>query len=250
MPTQVALCSIFRNSTKYIDKYFEQISRLKIMLEEEDKNLRLYLGYGDSTDGTGELLHEACIHRFSAVLIDVSHGGPEFGPEVNATRFKQLAYCGNKVLEHLPLDTAQVIWVESDLVWYPNVLTRLLRLLDEYSAACPMIFDAGGLSKFYDTWAFRIHGIPFTKDFPHHRHLMSNYGGIHHLDSGGSCMAIRGEVAHHVRFTNDEVFVGLSKQIWDQGGTLVLDSGCYVTHPWHDPKISVEPVRLLEVCTQ
>ena len=46
---KIAIGSIFRNSTSYVDRYFEQIERLE---SELDAPVALILGEGDSTDST------------------------------------------------------------------------------------------------------------------------------------------------------------------------------------------------------
>ena len=91
----VTVISAFRNSEAYIDRYFQQIDRLANLLAKRKPytRLNLVLGYGDSTDGTGEILFEAAADSIGAHLLDVSHGGPHFGSIEHPQRFRQLALC-------------------------------------------------------------------------------------------------------------------------------------------------------------
>lgn len=90
----VVICSAFRNSESYIDRYFEQMYELERLLFLRGDCLSLVLGYGDCSDDTATLLFEHTSGGIGARLIDVSHGGPTFVSIVHEQRFKQLAYIG------------------------------------------------------------------------------------------------------------------------------------------------------------
>src|SRR5688572_2826374 len=100
----ITIVSAFRNATSYIQIYFQQMDELLLALNKAGHNLNLILGYGDSHDGTGEMLFEECVYRFSARLVDVSHGGLHYGSVVHPERFKQLAFVGNALWKHIPQD--------------------------------------------------------------------------------------------------------------------------------------------------
>lgn len=224
----VVICSAFRNSAAYIDRYFAQMYELERLLFLRGDCLSLVLGYGDSTDDTGTLLFEQTSGGIGARLLDVSHGGPVHGSIVNADRFRQLAYIGNKIFANVPFDDADaVIWLESDLIWEPCVIIELLNHLQWHACVAPMVLDSNGVT-WYDTWAFRKGGVQFTKQPPYHPGLN---GGMVKLDSVGSCVAINVPEFHRLTVPEDTVIVGVCEQIRALGGSVGLDCTLKVYHP-------------------
>ena len=226
----ITLCSAFRNSTPYLARYFNQINDLDYALHSQGHKLQLVWGEGDSSDGTLTMLKGAQF-RFRAQLVDCTHGGAEHGSVVSAERFRQLAHVGNTILQAVPEETDALLWVESDLIWHPATLLGLPNRLSVYPAVCPKILlkRAGWPAyTWYDTWAFRLDG----KHFDHRRPYHPAHDGVSilRIDSGGSCMAIRGELAQKVSFPEEDVFVGLSRQLYEHGGSLWLDPTISVTH--------------------
>lgn len=223
----VVICSAFRNATGYIDRYFAQVDALSTALAKRHDHLSLVLGYGDSDDGTGEHLFEAATLSIGARLIDVSHGGPAFGPVVDAQRFKQLAYVGNKILSNVPSDADVVVWLESDLIWRAEMLARLI--YHKLPVVAPMVYErkSGG---FYDTFAFVKNGLNFTKHYPFHRELLGVIG-ILDVDSVGSCVVMSGDVARGLRIPEADVLVGACRELRDNGHVIWVDTGAEVWHP-------------------
>lgn len=222
----VAVISCFRNATAYIPRYFDQVGALAKALAARGDWLSLLLGYGDSADGTGEMLFEEAQFNISAHLVDVSHGGPVFGSIEHPQRFKQLAYAGNKLLDYIPADADIVGIVESDLIWDAATIVRLIDHLQYCEAIAPMIMD--GPDSFYDVWGFRRNGVRFTKTRPFHPELN---GQVLKVDSAGSVLFMRGDLARLARFTDGEAIVGLCKEIYQYGGRIWLDPAATVTHP-------------------
>lgn len=66
----VVICSAFRNSESYIDRYFEQMYELERLLFLRGDCLSLVLGYGDCSDDTATLLFEHTSGGIGARLID------------------------------------------------------------------------------------------------------------------------------------------------------------------------------------
>ena len=232
----IYLCSIFRNAASYLDRYVEQAAGLDRKLTEYGGWLRLVLGYGDSNDHTGELLYEALCNRIDATLIDVSHNGPVYGPVVDARRFRQLAYCGNRVLDQIPADADMVLWAESDLIWHPEVLYEMIirtswRL--QPTVLAPMVLEATSPRRFYDTWAFRYQGKMFEKEYPFHPELADVWakGLPVEMDSVGSCVAMPASLARTRRFPEEDVFVGFCNQVRQEKGQVLLDPALAVAHP-------------------
>jgi hypothetical protein len=226
----VTILSLFRNSTHYLERYFEQMDSLQARLRERGDTLHLILGYGDSIDGTGEALFDECANRFCALLVDVSHGGRHYGSIEHPTRFKQLAYCGNKLLACVPTDADVVGIVESDLIWDANTMVALIDHLAHVPAIAPMIMD--GERSFYDGYAFRKNGVRFTKTPPYCEWLGSD---LMQVDSAGSVLFARGNLARKARLTDEQVIVGYCEAIREQGGSIWLDPTRTVYHPPYFP---------------
>lgn len=225
----VVLCSSFRNSSNYIERYFEQVNTLNKLLTERDDSLSLVLGYGDSTDDTDALLTEQTKSGVKATMVDATHGGKAFGSIVDAERFKQLAYVANTVLASLPDDADVVIWCESDLIWDAETLVKLIDRLKKVSCVAPMIMElsTGG---FYDTWAFRRAGMPFEKQSPYHPSLNPFNDDLIRMDSVGSCVAMRADIARRVNLPDEDVIVGMCRQIYEMNESVWLDSSLTVYH--------------------
>ena len=91
--------SAFRQAAGYIERYCRQIDELQRLLLRRGDTLRLLLGYGDSTDDSGNILFDECCQRFDCLLLDVSHGGPFYDSIEDPQRFKPVSYT------HLTLPT-------------------------------------------------------------------------------------------------------------------------------------------------
>lgn len=224
----VTIISCFRNATGYIQDYFDQMGALAKLLSARGDKLKLTLGYGDSTDGTGEMLYEEATFCMDALLVDVSHGGHVFGSIEHPQRFKQLAGVGNRLLEHVD-ETAHVVGiVESDLIWDAETMVRLIDQIEgvRYVAVAPMVMD--GPESFYDVFAFRKNGVRFTKTPPYCDWLDKD---MMQLDSAGSVLFVHADLARKARFSDGESIVGFCKQIIWHGGSIWLDPQATVKHP-------------------
>jgi hypothetical protein len=227
------LASIFRNSSSYVDRYIRQASLLRDAINklhpQNTHSLRLVLTEGDSTDDTYDLLDLAAAGKgFSYDLEQVNHGGPSFGSVDNKTRWRNISRVCNATLDRIQPSDDIVIYVESDLLWSPDVMTSLIRHLWQVNAVAPMCFHATtGL--FYDTWGFRKNGKQFQPKPPYHLDVQDILTPI---DSAGSCIVMRGEVARKARFTPPEFgIVGFGYDMNAQGYQLWLDPNQLVIHP-------------------
>lgn len=223
----VTIVSAFRNAVAYIPRYVAQVCDLSDLLRRRGDCLNLLLGYGDSTDGTGEALFDACANRIGAHLMDVSHGGPHFGSIEDAQRFRQLSQTWNKLLPNIPKEADAVVLLESDLVWEAATLMALIDHLATYPAIAPMIFDVDPADRFRDVYAFRRNGARFTNEAPYHADLN---GAVLQVDSAGSALALRGPLARAVSVPEADVVVGVCRQIYEQGGAVYVDPQLKVFH--------------------
>jgi hypothetical protein len=190
------------------------------------------LGYGDSSDGTGELLFDKFAFEIGALLIECNHGGPEFGPIVDSTRFAQLSFVANRIWRCIPLDTDVFCSIESDLIWDAKTILKLIDHVSEYPVIAPLVFhrEPAGASfvRFYDTFAFRINGERFTNEPPYHPSLN---GSVMRLDSAGSCLVMQGSIARQITVPEEDVIVGTCKQIYSLGYAVHCDPQLRVEHP-------------------
>lgn len=227
----VTIISTFRQATAHIPRYFDQVGALDKLLAARGDWLKLILGYGDSTDGTGEMLFDEATFCMDAQLIDVSHGGKHYGSIEHPQRFKQLAYVGNKLLDCVPADADVVGIVESDLVWQSETMVKLIERLAYIPAVAPMVMD--DLESFYDVWAFRKDGVRFTKEPPYHEGLDIGNAVLIPVDSAGSVLFAHGDLARKARLTDGEAIIGYCKDINKYGGVIWLDTTQAVQHPAH-----------------
>ena len=207
-----------RNSSSYVLRYVEQIRELQNILPQ----LRVVVGEGDSTDDTRGLL-EMAAPDFE--VVDVSHGGPVYGSVDNVDRWSQIAKAVRTTLDAVGDYDDALIWVESDLIWSPGSIFKLVANIQQRMASCPMVLSAGE-KRFYDTWGYRLDKEFFLPQPPYwpKRPYMSDQG-LARIDSCGSCFAICGTGA------------GVIKE-WDGTwpfrpplGMLWLDPTVEVHHP-------------------
>lgn len=231
----VTILSCFRNACPYLERYCEQMDGLQTLLQKRGDHLTLILGYGDSTDGTEAALFDECSNRFCALLVDVSHGGPVFASIEDPVRFRQLAYVGNRLLEHVPRDADVVGIVESDLIWDAQTMVQLIEDLEHlpppFGAVAPMVMD--GPNSFYDVFAFRRGGVRFTKKPPYGPFTIAPDPlciNLEWIDSAGSVLFMDAELARKARFGERDAIVSFCRQINWHGGSIWLDTQAKVIH--------------------
>ncbi len=239
--SRVVLCSAMRNAAQHVPRYFQQVAGLYLALAALGMTPYLLIGEGDSTDATRPMLIEAMRQTgLAGKLIDTTHGGPSFGPVENRQRFAQLAGVYNTLWLHIPADAEAVIFVEGDLIWRPHTLAVLVARLTLYPAVAPMVMHAPGCTLygdpqgrwFYDTWAFRLGGQRFSNRPPYHPDVNGGATcGAVPLDSAGSCIAMRAEVAASAYFPPDDMVLGMTRQLAAQGTPVYLQPDLEVEHP-------------------
>jgi hypothetical protein len=229
----VTLCSAFRNSMSYLQRYFDQASSLNAALLAQGHDLYLVIGEGDSTDDTQQaLLDYMESPDLDVVLVDVAHGGPEYGSLVHAERFRQLAAVWNVLFGYIPPKADAVLVIESDLIWEPATMLALLDDLEHVGAVSPMVMlkrEGFPPDYFYDTWAFWRNGVQI-RPMPPYFDGLDDDSDLHEVDSAGSCMAMLGDVARRVTWPEEDVFRGLCRQVREGGDHIYLDTRLKVTH--------------------
>ena len=228
---KVCLCSAFRDSTPYLNRYLTQVAGLDRLLADRGMAFRCVWGEGDSTDETYmALTHSRTIYRYT--LVDCTHGGPKFGSVVDAQRFRQLAHVGRGIFAGIPADADVVVWVESDLVWEPATLLALIERVSSgrYPVMAPMVYlrrEGWGECDWYDTWATRKDGKHFSHKPPYHNCYMPDRPFM--VDSTGSCVAFRGDIARRL-IIDERLFPGACEQIYKMGHSVWIDPALSVIH--------------------
>ena len=240
-PKRVALLSIFRNASSYVERFAEQVDQLERLLSQHGTLLEVYVAEGDSTDNTYQLLFNMFGNGYynaeggftPCKLIQVNHGGPVFGSVDDAVRWRQISKVCNTLLGVVPDCIDGAVYVESDLIWQPETILRLLEhvWVDRVDAVAPMCFHQE-TGKFYDIWGHRIADQYFTPDPPYHPDLAGDMVNLAKISSAGSCIAMKGEVARTCRYTPPELgMVGFGHDIQAHGYSLWLDPTQAVFHP-------------------
>ena len=222
----ICLCSAFRDSCEYLQRYLAQVTALDEVLHARGDKLSFVWGEGDSTDHTRRTLNAARF-RFNAVVVDCSHGGTVFDSVVVAERFRQLAHVGRCIFAEIPKTADVVVWVESDLVWQPETIVGLIdRLGDDVAAVAPSIIlhrDGWPSNTWYDTHCY------YTADGKHFKHRppyhVANTGGMMEMGSVGSCVAMDAVLARAVTI-DERVIMGICEDIRKMGGRI-----------WYDPTL-------------
>lgn len=228
---RVTLGSAFRNSAGgQIRRYFHQVDALIGALMPGGHELDLILVEGDSRDNTREEL--ACRAKDTGLsfnLVTRNHGKKEFGSTEDPERMKALSYVGNGILESVRRSTDVLFYVESDLIWKPDVL---LRLADELlpkriDVIAPLVF-AG--EHFYDVWGFRDLGGKRFGPFHPYSHTLK-LSEPTEVGSVGSCLVMFGDVARHTRIPEGEALVGFCRAARENGYRVWTDARERVDHP-------------------
>lgn len=217
---KVAIFSLFRDSSwQYIEKYLDRAKSITCPCD-----LEWFLVEGDSVAPTLGYLKEAVVDDPRFKILNIRTGIPFMGSVLHPARFKCLARTGNTALDVIALGDYDYVWfVDSDLLYHPSLLGRLICLDLEVVAPLFMAADA-----FYDVWGYR--------------HLNGESVGIGlewiktrepiQISSAGGCALFKHEyIASGARMTEAESIVGLCKESTKLGATIWLDPTSVIWHP-------------------
>jgi hypothetical protein len=224
----IALCAMFQNATEYLQRYAMQVKSLRDAAPQHEFDM--ILAEGDSTDG--DATWRSLNDLFPGKAFKRVHGGQIYGPIDVTQRWLQISFVMDGVFERVRPEHEAVIWVESDLIWEPATLLKLLDHIQKpgVDAAVPMIWMRGA---FYDIWGYRRDGIRFTNNPPYHRLFsIPPVNGLYLLDSGGGCVAMRGEIARSCRCRPPALAaVGFYQDMRVHGWRVWLDPTLSISHP-------------------
>jgi hypothetical protein len=224
----VVMASLFRNSTGYLDRYLDQVAALRSRFD----SFRLLAVEGDSKDHTrNALVDGARIRSLELELVTCNHNGPVFGSTEDPARMVQLSKVVDTVFENVHEDDDVLIYVESDLVWDVETMSRLIHFAsdreDGFDVFAPLVFHVNGT--FYDVWGFRKDGERFGHPPPYHRDFQPD--SLMEMDSVGSCLAMRTRVARTCRVKNDYCLVGWCADAREHGFRIAAATNLRITHP-------------------
>ena len=219
---KVAILSLFRdNEGIYIDDYLARIKSLTY------KEIMVYLVEGDSKDNTLAQLDSianasANKERFRVVKHDT--GRPKYGSVVNLDRFLALGETANAALERIVRDSWAdgVLVIDSDLLYPPNIIERLLSTKKDIVAPKIMAGKA-----FYDIWGFRrLDGNHFSSN----RNDITESKPFEIYSAGGVVMFPLEAIKQGARYT-DEAIVSLCRECAKLGYSIWCDPSISVYHP-------------------
>lgn len=227
----IAVGSAFRNSASGLTAYFNRVKALQAHAGPQHR-VRVIAAEGDSTDGTKHAL--GIVARSKGLPLEVrpcDHGGPVFGSTEDPARLDALTAVGNAILEGVRADDDALVYVESDLLWDPHTVGSLLDMAlerrDGYDVLAPMVWSQPDV--FYDIFAYRKDGARFGPFAPYHPGLAP--AGVTEVDSAGSCLVMRGEVARQVRIPQGGALVGWCERAREAGYRVGVTRDFGVRHP-------------------
>lgn len=224
----VVVGSAFRNSGGRLWGYFSQVSELRRVLFNQGHGIRLIAVEGDSVDNTAQqLLRFADDYELPIRLVTRNHGGPVFGSTEAPERMKALSYVGNGILEAVRSVDDVLVYVESDLLWKADVIVRLMSLLSQQIDVISPLVMAD--KAFYDIWGFRKDGERFGPFHPYHAGLRLDQPT--EVDSVGSCLVMKAQVARDVRIPDGGALVGFCQVAREQGYHVWVDARERINHP-------------------
>lgn len=204
-------------------------------LDYPAESLRFYLGEGDSLDNTWSELNHWADEDERVVPVKRNTGRPRLYHDPRPERMKTLATTGNAVWGRIARDAwgDYALMLESDLVYTPDLLSRLItRIPDEAAALAPMIWLAVGDNiRFYDIWAFRRDGQTFPA-YPAAWYAQHLGEQPLEIDSAGSVILFRmSYIRAGARLSEETAIVGMCDQIGAAGGKIYCDPETHVIHP-------------------
>jgi hypothetical protein len=183
---------------------------------------------GDSTDQTWKALNNNL--QAGDVLLKCEHGGPYYPSQIIPMRWRQLALCCNVAITAATRDNVNgehVVYMESDLIWGPPTILKLLAHLDHgRDAVAPMSMQG---ARFYDIWGYHKDDRRFSPWPPYHPGIVAHE--LTEIDSAGSCIAMRAEPATYVEFSLTDCIRGVGRSLQANDYTLWLDPTLAVRHP-------------------
>lgn len=211
---RIAVASTFRDAVPYLGRYIDQCRTFMLAAEDDGHDVFFVWGENDSVDETKSVLAGSGL---PAVLIDCSTGAPYYtSGEIHDRRWANVTRFCNTTLEAVP-SCDVLLWVESDLMWDPEVALTLVAQASISGEAHSVPIFRGGT--FYDIWGVRRDGHEF-------RPGDEGWDGVVKVDSSCGMLAIHGSLLDR-RFEMPD-----AARAWCRNmGGVWLDTRMQVQHP-------------------
>jgi len=218
----LTVCSLFRDSTRYLDRYFAQVSSIYPL-----ESTRFVFVEGDSTDSTYQRLLKWRDGPFKANTQVIKHDQhiPYYGSVVHPKRLSCLAELANIALDAIPEETDYILWVESDLIFESDLVRHLLLLSGGKHAVAPYIITQK-TRQFYDIWAFRKDGVQFNP----HKPYIHGESHLFDVDSAGSVLLVPARF-RSCRFKTENAIIGWCENLKEEGCSIKAARDVVVWHP-------------------
>lgn len=216
--------SIIRDGESYLPRYYDQLKSLT-----KDYEIGLAICEGDSLDDTGEMIYRLLPSELALYSYTYSHNGPKFGSVDVSERWFNIAKTWNYMLDNIVNEFEEYdyfCYMEADLIWDKATIDKLVEGMEEFDCVAPM--SMLGENWFYDTWGHRSNGMNFAATYPYHPYF-NDYLRYMPLDSAGSCILMKSEVAKNCRLSLKDAMIG--HDIIKKGYSFVLDKIVIVNHP-------------------
>lgn len=238
----IVIVSAFRNMSGRVHRYMSQVHELQIHAEKDSPYhvIRVSAITGDNTDNTEEEL--VSVAKLFDVPITVTHyetNKPLYPSIEHAERLDALTDVMVGMMGSVNTQASKskkmlvddvVLYIESDLLWEPHqvgsIIDMAYRREQGFDIIAPMIF-AGDL--FYDTFVFRKDGARFSPHRPYTHDVSPS--GITEVDSVGSCLAFRAELAKKVTPIGREGLISWCNGARSQGYRVGVAANFRVNHP-------------------
>jgi len=238
---RVAICSMFCNSVRRGDlgRFVRQIDAL----DWPDDAMRLYLIEGDSRDHTYDELCKWQRGSGRDIVVMQHHlGHTPKGSVTDPDRMIDCSTVGSRAVWSALLDgwAQYILWIESDLIWGPQLLSKLIATRVDIVAPWVAVehppthnTDHAWLeankrkgSVLYDTWSFRQlpDGATFDREQPPPSEPFPLY-------SAGSCLLMTARAARAGVHASDRAIVGWCEQARRAGYRVWCDPRVRVWHP-------------------
>ncbi len=221
----IILASVFRDSVGYLERHEDQVERLRKLANEP---VYVIAVEGDSTDDTYDRLKEM---EYVDEILKSEHGGQKFPSIIHPMRWRQLSTACNVALcaaVRVCQPNDRFVYVESDLIWEPDVMIDLLK--HGVHAVSPMSM-AADLGRFYDVFGYRKDGMRFGPYPPYYEGWTPFSHDLVPIDTSGSCFVLDSYALPKVEFSAQDCILGIGRSLAANGITLFLDPTLAVHHP-------------------
>lgn len=253
----ILVCLLFKDSILWLHRFMDCIESL-LNTKPDSINYHLSIIHGDSKDGTdGELKRRISdfLQKYKSDGLKVKMVELPLPSRLN--RIEKLAVLRNACIIMVDIeDYDYVLSIDSDVMFSPEAVSKLVKDAhnDKAGIIAPFIFiedvEKNGHRFFYDTWVFRIVGVPFTSMYPYlPRGINPDIATrIFEVDSAGSFYICRAEIfsRYGLKYFT-EAKMNVNPQLRYESEHVCFCNDIRIKTPYRifvDPQISVSHINL------